>query len=177
MSSLRYKTAPNCSLPGPLRHSGAGRKSGVAGPVRGYNPVFTYPCQPPPPEGRKSRPGALFPALFETGGKIRPGSIETGRPGGPGPAFPGPAGWPRLPPENRYTYSGTRPLKSRRIGACPMKLGRDVSRHDELDNWRNTHRYESIRASIWLFWTISETDPGLWDRLIGRVFPAGIRST
>ena len=46
-----------------------------------------------------------------------------------------------------------------------MKLGRDVSRHDVLDNWRNTHRYESVIAIIWLFWTISETDPGLWDRL------------
>ena len=46
-----------------------------------------------------------------------------------------------------------------------MKLGRDVSRHNELDNWRNTHRYESVMATIWLFLTISETDPGLWDRL------------
>ena len=46
-----------------------------------------------------------------------------------------------------------------------MKLGRDVSRHNELDNWRNTHRYESLMATIWLFLTISETDPGLWDRL------------
>ena len=27
-----------------------------------------------------------------------------------------------------------------------MKLGRDVSRHNELDNWRNTHRYESVMA-------------------------------
>ena len=45
MSSLRYKTAPNCSLSGPLCHSGAGRTSGAAGPVRSYNPVFTYPCQ------------------------------------------------------------------------------------------------------------------------------------
>ena len=48
-----------------------------------------------------------------------------------------------------------------------MKLGRDVSRHNELDNWRNTHRYESVMATIWLFLTISETDPGLWDRLQG----------
>ena len=46
-----------------------------------------------------------------------------------------------------------------------MKLGRDVSRHDVLDNWRNTHRYELVIAIIWLFWMISETDPGLWDRL------------
>ena len=46
-----------------------------------------------------------------------------------------------------------------------MKLGRDVSRHNKLDNWRNTHRYESVMATIWLFLTISETDPGLWDRL------------
>ena len=49
-----------------------------------------------------------------------------------------------------------------------MKLGRDVSRHNELDNWRNTHRYESVMATIWLFLTISETDPGLWDRLLNN---------
>ena len=48
-----------------------------------------------------------------------------------------------------------------------MKLGRDVSRHNERNNWRNTHSYESVMATIWLFLTISETDPGLWDRLIG----------
>ena len=46
-----------------------------------------------------------------------------------------------------------------------MKLGRDVSRHNELDNWRNTHSYESVMATIWLSLTISETDPCLWDRL------------
>ena len=50
-----------------------------------------------------------------------------------------------------------------------MKLGRDVRRHNELDNWRNTHRYESVMATIWLLLTISETDPGLWDRLIEPV--------
>ena len=55
------------------------------------------------------------------------------------------------------------------LGACPMKLGRNVSRHNELDNWRNTHRYESVMATIWLFLTISETDPGLWDRLLESV--------
>ena len=49
-----------------------------------------------------------------------------------------------------------------------MKLGRGVSRHNELDNWRNTHRYESVIAAIWLFLTRYETDLGLWDRLIGR---------
>ena len=38
-----------------------------------------------------------------------------------------------------------------------MKSGRDVSRHDELDNWRNTHRYGSVMALIRLFGTISET--------------------
>ena len=27
-----------------------------------------------------------------------------------------------------------------------MRLGRDVRRHNELDNWRNTHRYESVMA-------------------------------
>ena len=54
-----------------------------------------------------------------------------------------------------------------------MKLGRDVSRHDVLDNWRNTHRYESVIAIIWLFWTISETDPGLWDRLLGGTHRSG----
>ena len=46
-----------------------------------------------------------------------------------------------------------------------MKLGRDVTRHDELDIWRNTHRYESVMATLWLFVTKPETDPGLWDRL------------
>ena len=47
-----------------------------------------------------------------------------------------------------------------------MKLGREVSRHNELDNWRNTHRFESVMATTWLLLTISETEPGLWDRLI-----------
>ena len=56
-----------------------------------------------------------------------------------------------------------------------MKLGRDVSRHNELDNWRNTHRYESVMATIWLFLTISETDPGLWDRLIWASNFSGLR--
>ncbi len=51
-----------------------------------------------------------------------------------------------------------------------MKLGRDVRRHNELDNWRNTHRYESVMATIWLLLTISETDPGLWDRLSSPLF-------
>ena len=48
-----------------------------------------------------------------------------------------------------------------------MKLGREVSRHNELDNWRNTHRFESVMATKWLLLTISETEPGLWDRLRG----------
>ena len=47
-----------------------------------------------------------------------------------------------------------------------MKLGREVSRHNKLDNWRNTHRFESVMATKWLLLTISETEPGLWDRLI-----------
>ena len=46
-----------------------------------------------------------------------------------------------------------------------MKLGREVSRHNELDNWRNTHRFESVMATKWLLLTISETEPGLWYRL------------
>ena len=41
-----------------------------------------------------------------------------------------------------------------------MKLGREVSRHNELDNWRNTHRLESVMATKWLLLTISETEPG-----------------
>ena len=49
-----------------------------------------------------------------------------------------------------------------------MKLGREVSRHNKLDNWRNTHRFESVMATKWLLLTISETEPGLWDRLIYR---------
>ena len=55
---------------------------------------------------------------------------------------------------------------SQRVRACPMKLGREVSRHNELDNWRNTHRFESVMATKWLLLTISETEPGLWDRLV-----------
>ena len=47
-----------------------------------------------------------------------------------------------------------------------MKLGREVSRHNELDNWRNTHRCESVMETKWLLLTISETEPGLWDRLV-----------
>ena len=42
---LRYKIAPKYPLLGPLDHSGVGRDPGVAGPVRSYNLVFTYPCQ------------------------------------------------------------------------------------------------------------------------------------
>ena len=49
-----------------------------------------------------------------------------------------------------------------------MKLGREVSRHNELDNWCNTHRFESVMATKWLLLTISEAEPGLWDRLLGR---------
>ena len=51
-----------------------------------------------------------------------------------------------------------------------MKLGRDVSRHNELDNWRNTHRYESVMVTLWLFVTTSETDSGLWDRLLTQYY-------
>ena len=51
-----------------------------------------------------------------------------------------------------------------------MKLGREVSRHNELDNWSNTHRFESVMATKWLLLTISETEPGLWDRLMNEVF-------
>ena len=40
-----------------------------------------------------------------------------------------------------------------------MKLGREVSRHNELANWRNTHRFESVMATKWLILTISETEP------------------
>ena len=42
---LRYKIAPKCLLPGPFGHSGVGGNPGVAGTVRSYNLVFTYPCQ------------------------------------------------------------------------------------------------------------------------------------
>ena len=55
-----------------------------------------------------------------------------------------------------------------------MKLGREVSRHNELDNWRNTHRCESVMATKWLLLTISETEPGLWDRLLGRCHTIGL---
>ena len=42
---LRYKIAPKCLLPGPFGHFGVGGNPGVAGTVRSYNLVFTYPCQ------------------------------------------------------------------------------------------------------------------------------------
>ena len=44
---LRYKIAPKCLLPGPFGHSGVGGNPWVAGTVRSYNLVFTYPCQRP----------------------------------------------------------------------------------------------------------------------------------
>ena len=46
---LRYKIAPGYPLPGPFNHSGVGRGPEVAGPIRSYNLVFTYPCQGEPP--------------------------------------------------------------------------------------------------------------------------------
>ena len=42
---LRYKIAPKCLLPGPFGHFGVGGNPGMAGTVRSYNLVFTYPCQ------------------------------------------------------------------------------------------------------------------------------------
>ena len=41
---LRYKIAPKCLLSDPFGHSGVGGNPGVAGTVRSYNLVFTYPC-------------------------------------------------------------------------------------------------------------------------------------
>ena len=49
---LRYKIAPKCLLPGPFGHFGVGGNPGVAGTVRSYNLVFTYPCQVPLGEGQ-----------------------------------------------------------------------------------------------------------------------------
>ena len=46
---LRYKVAPKCLLSGPFGHSGVGGNPGVAGTVRSYNLVYTYPCQGFPP--------------------------------------------------------------------------------------------------------------------------------
>ena len=46
LGMVRYKIAPKCLLPGPFSHSSVGGNSGVAGTVRSYNLVFTYPCQP-----------------------------------------------------------------------------------------------------------------------------------
>ena len=54
LSVLRYKIAPKCLLSGPFGHSGVGGNPGVAGPVRSYNLVFTYPYQQPQ---RGPRPG------------------------------------------------------------------------------------------------------------------------
>ena len=62
------------------------------------------------------------------------------------------------------------------LRACPMKLGREVSRHNELDNWRNTHRFESVMATKWLLLTISETEPGLWDRLLSQIKEEAVRN-
>ena len=45
VGSIRYRIAPKCSLSGPFCHSGVGRNPGVAGLVRSYDLVFTYPCQ------------------------------------------------------------------------------------------------------------------------------------
>ena len=42
---LRYKIAPKCLLSGPFGLPAVGGNPGVAGTVRSYNPVFTYPCQ------------------------------------------------------------------------------------------------------------------------------------
>ena len=47
---LRYKIAPTFLLSRPFGHSGEGRNPGVAGLVRSYNLVFTYPCQPGVPQ-------------------------------------------------------------------------------------------------------------------------------
>ena len=67
---LRYKIAPKCLLPGPFGHSDVGGNPGVAGTVRSYNLVFTYPCQrwtgvrQTAPQAESSRPGggaAAFP--------------------------------------------------------------------------------------------------------------------
>ena len=44
--SIRYRIAPKCSLSGPFCHSGVGQNPAVAGLVRSYDLVFTYPCQP-----------------------------------------------------------------------------------------------------------------------------------
>ena len=53
---LRYKIVPKCLLSGPFGHSGVGGNPGVAGTVRSYNLVYTYPCQGfPPPWTRRSR--------------------------------------------------------------------------------------------------------------------------
>ena len=105
MSLLRYKTAPICSLSGPLRHSGAGRKSGVARPVRSYNPVFTYPCQPPPPAPVRSFPfpgiaGCTPPAVFVCawGSALPPAGAAAVFPGSPGA---GPPSQPPVPPRAR----------------------------------------------------------------------------
>ena len=57
---LRYKIAPGYPLPGPFNHSGVGRGPEVAGPIRSYNLVFTYPCQ-----GRGRDPPAFWRERLE----------------------------------------------------------------------------------------------------------------
>ena len=80
---LRYKIAPGYPLPGPFNHSGVGRGPEVAGPIRSYNLVFTYPCQGAGP-GAGPEPEGVGEA---GGGELR---VPVGR--GPGPQVHEPGG-------------------------------------------------------------------------------------
>ena len=66
---LRYKIVPKCLLPGPFGHSGLGGNPGVAGTVRSYNLVFTYPCQGFPPALGKGQQAELKAAVQELPGQ------------------------------------------------------------------------------------------------------------
>ena len=67
---LRYKIAPGYPLPGPFNHSGVGRGPEVAGPIRSYNLVFTYPVREAPRDEINSAPpgdGTLTVAWTNSG--------------------------------------------------------------------------------------------------------------
>ena len=80
---LRYKIAPKCLLSGPSGHSGVGGNPGVAGTVRSYNLVYTYPCQPPPPRlspccNPTATSGAGLKGLFHPAYRVRYGCPRAG---------------------------------------------------------------------------------------------------
>ena len=84
---LRYKIAPKCLLPNPFGHSGVGGNPWVAGTVRSYNLVFTYPCQGDCPHPGRHGEGAIHPGYLPA--QLPVGPRPSTRPGEPGSAGPG----------------------------------------------------------------------------------------